>query len=151
MKVTRQQIEDFLKAQSIAIAGVSSDERKFGRKVFDELINSGYQVLPINPNAGTINGHTCYSSVNELPNDTESLLIVTPKSQTDTVLKEAISKGIKNIWVQQFSNTENTIAIAEKYQQDIIHSKCIFMFAEPVKGFHKFHKKILQVVGRLPN
>ncbi|MBR8535039.1 CoA-binding protein [Carboxylicivirga sediminis] len=151
MTVTKQQIDDFLKAQSIAIAGVSTDERKFGRKVFDELVKSGYQVLPINPNTNNINGHVCYQSVNELPEHTESLLIITPKNETDKVLKEAINKGIKNIWVQQFSNTENTIAIAEEYQQEIIHSKCIFMFAEPVKGFHKFHKQLLKVFGRLPN
>ena len=67
------------------------------------------------------------------------------------VLQKAINKGIKNIWVQQYSNTENTLKIAEEYNKEIIHKKCIFMFAKPVAGIHKFHKMLMKVFGKLPN
>jgi hypothetical protein len=48
------------------------------------------------------------------------------------------------------SEAKNTIKIAEEYQKEIIHRKCIFMFAEPVKGVHKFHRFIMKLFGMFP-
>lgn len=150
MKVTKSQIDSFLEKKRLAIAGVSRNEKKFGHIIFKELSKNGYEVLPINPQATEINGTTCYSTVESLPADIDSLLIVTPKYNTDDILRSAINRGIKNIWVQQLSNTKDTIKIAEEYNQEIIHDKCIFMFAEPTKGIHKFHRTINHIFGQLP-
>ena len=150
MKTSKSQIDAFLSAGSIAIAGVSRHEKKFGRVVYNDLRKSGYDVLAINPNLKEIQGDKCYADINDLPEEVDSLLIVTPKTETDDVLRNAINKGIKNIWVQQSSDTDQTIKIAEEYNKEIIHKKCIFMFAEPVRGFHKFHRTIVKFLGQLP-
>jgi len=148
--VTKKKIEEFLEPKKLAIAGVSRNTKKFGYLVFRDLKASGYEVYPVNPNTDKINGDACYKSVRDLPADIKSILILTPKKETDNVLREAINKGIINIWVQQMSETKNTIKIAEEYQKEIIHRKCIYMFAEPVKGIHKFHRIILKLFGMLP-
>ena len=150
MKVTRQQIDDFLKEKRIAMAGVSRDPKKFGYQVFKELQNKGYHVLPINPKTESIDSVRCFADVNELPPDIDSLLIVTPKNQTDKILRNAINRGIKNIWVQQMSETEETLKIAEEYEKEIIHRKCIFMFTEPVTSIHKFHRTLMKIFRMLP-
>ncbi|QQS49963.1 MAG: CoA-binding protein [Bacteroidota bacterium] len=150
MKVRKAQIDDFFAGKHIAIAGVSRNPKKFGHEVFKELLKNGYDILPINPNAEKINGHHCYASVETLPADVDSLLIVTPKFETDQVLRSALNKGIKNIWVQQMSHTDSTLKIAEEFEKEIIHNKCIFMFAEPVKGAHKIHRVIMKLFGQLP-
>jgi len=150
MKVTKEQIHSFFRSDSIAIAGVSRNEKKFGRMVFDEMKKNGYNVIPINPSTNEIDGQTCYPEIDKLPDTIDSLLIATPKDQTDKILRDAINKGIKNIWVQQHSNTNQTLEIAEEYDKEIIHKKCIFMFAEPVAGFHKFHRTLVKVFGQLP-
>jgi uncharacterized protein len=150
MKVTKQLINNFLKDKQIAIAGVSRNPKKFGYLVFKELISKGYKVLPVNPNTDVLDNIKCYHHIEELPSDVDSLLILTPKSKTDKTLRTAINKGIKNIWVQQMSETQNTLKIAEEYQQEIIHHKCIFMFTEPVEGFHKFHRTLVKIFGGIP-
>lgn len=150
MKVTHQQIQNFLKEKSIAMAGVSRDPKKFGNQVFNQLRANGYIVLPINPYTESIDSVRCYARVDELPPDIDSLLIMTPKSQTDNILREAIKRGIKNIWVQQMSETEATLGIAEEFQKEIIYKKCIFMFTEPVVGVHKFHRTLLSIFRALP-
>ena len=149
-KVRRQQIDDFLEGKQIAIAGVSRNPKKFGHTVFKELSEKGYNVLPVNPYTDEINGIKCYKDIASLPEQVDSLLIVTPKEQTDTLLRESINKGIKNIWVQQMSNTEETLKIAEEYDKEIIFGKCIFMFAEPVGSIHKFHRSLVKLFGGLP-
>jgi len=150
MKTTRKDIEKFFEPKKLAIAGASRNPKKFGHGIFKELLDKGYEVIPVNPNATEIAGVKCYHTVSEIPGDVKSLLIVTPKENTDGVLREAINKGIRNIWVQQMSETEETIKIAEEFQVDVIHKKCVYMFAEPVSGFHKFHRTIVRIFGGLP-
>jgi predicted CoA-binding protein len=150
MKVTKEMIEDFFRDRMIAIAGVSRNPKKFGYSVFKELVSKGYNIVPVNPNAESIDTIKCYPNIESLPLDVYSLLILTPKPETDEILKKAISKGIKNIWVQQMSETKETLKIAEEYQKKIIHNKCIFMFTEPVKGIHKFHRALVKVFGGIP-
>ncbi len=148
--VTKQNIEKFFESKKLAIAGVSRNKKKFGHIVFKDLIEKGFEVYPVNPNTDSIEGNKCYNSISVLPSGVNSLLILTPKSETDSVLRNAINKGITNIWVQQMSDTKETMKIAEEYQKEIIHKKCIYMFAEPVVGVHKFHKTILKLFGMLP-
>ena len=148
--VTKKEIEIFFEPKKLAIVGVSRDAKKFGHLVFKDLKAKGYSVYPVNPNADKIDGDRCYKSVKDLPDDIRSVLILTPKKETDSILREVINKGIINIWVQQMSETNQTIKIAEEYQKEIIHKKCIYMFAEPVTGFHRFHRTILKLFGMLP-
>jgi predicted CoA-binding protein len=97
MKVSKAQIQNFFDNKSLAIAGVSRNEKKFGNTIFKELLKKDFQVFPINPNTEEIDGHKCFKSVEDLPSNVNSLLITTPKKQTDEVLKMAIQKGIQNI------------------------------------------------------
>ena len=148
--VTKKQIENFLEPRKLAIAGVSRNPKKFGYMVYRDLKKNGYDVYPVNPAATEIDGGKCYPAVSDLPADVKHLLILTPKKKTDAVLREAINKGITSIWVQQMSDTAETIKIAEEYHVELIHKKCIFMFAEPVAGMHKFHRAIMKFFGRIP-
>ncbi|MFO7658393.1 MAG: CoA-binding protein [Bacteroidales bacterium] len=150
MKVTKKAIENFFEPKKIAIAGVSRNTKKFGYTIFHDLSQKGIEVVPINPKASDIDGVKCYATVSDLPADIKSLLIVTPKEETDTILRAAIDKGIKNIWVQQMSETEESIKIAEAYQKEVIFKKCIFMFAAPVQSIHKFHRMLAKIFGGLP-
>ena len=149
-KVSKKQIDSFFESKRFAIAGVSRDPKKFGRQVFTDLRKKGFDIVPINPALNEVDGETCYKAVDEIPADIDSLLILTPKTQTDIILRQAIRKGIKNIWVQQMSETADTLRIAEEYEKEIISGKCIYMFAEPVQSVHKFHRTLVKIFGRLP-
>lgn len=148
--ITKMQIQNFLEPRKLAIAGVSRNPKKFGYQVYRDLKKSGYEVYPINPHMADLEGGKCYSAISDLPVDVKHLLILTPKKDTDAVLREAIGKGIKNVWVQQMSETENTARIAAENQVDLIQKKCIYMFADPVVGIHKFHRTIVKFFGKLP-
>ncbi|OFY59718.1 MAG: hypothetical protein A2Y87_12445 [Bacteroidetes bacterium RBG_13_46_8] len=148
--IAKKDIEKFLEPKKLAVAGVSRDPKKFGHQVFEELRKRGYEVYPVNPKTPEIAGEKCYSSVSELPAGIDRLLILTPKQQTDAVLREAAKKGITRVWVQQLSETKDTLKIAEENHLDLISRKCIFMFVDPVTSIHKFHRTLLKWFGRLP-
>jgi predicted CoA-binding protein len=132
---------EFVESNTFAIAGVSRNTKKFGNYIFRQLKEKGYPVLPVNPNASEINGVKCYNDVTSLPADISHLIVATPKKETMMVVKAAVDRGIKNIWVQQSSENKEVIDFAADKQQNFIFHKCIMMYTNP-KGMHKFHRFI---------
>jgi predicted CoA-binding protein len=150
MKATKTSIDAFLSSRKIAIAGVSRDPKKFGHQVFLKLKEKGFEVYPINPATDIIAGTPCFRSVGSLPLSVHSLVIMTPKKQTREIVAEAIAKGIDNIWIQQMSETPEAIDLVKSHPVNLITKECIFMYADPVKGLHKFHRAINRFFGRYP-
>ena len=149
-QVTIDQITRFLNHEKLAVAGVSRNPKKFGHVVMKELTDKGFDVYPVNPDATTIRGHKCYPSVNDLSDDVKHLLIVTPRQQTTAVAEQAIEKGMKMVWIQQMSDTPEAVNFLLNAGIQVIAGKCILMFANPVKGPHRFHRFLVKIVGRYP-
>jgi uncharacterized protein len=150
MKATKASIDSFLSARKVAIAGVSRNPKKFGHQVFLKLKEKGFEVYPINPFTDSIAGTPSFRGVGSLPLNVNCLLIVTPKKQTRDIVNEAISKGIDNIWIQQMSDTPESIELATSNPVNLITKECILMHTEPVTGIHKFHRAIKRLFGRSP-
>jgi uncharacterized protein len=85
-----------------------------------------------------------------LPDEVDRLYIVTPKRETKSLLEEAIKKGIKKVWIQQMSHTDEALNLARENNLELITKECIFMYAEPVTGPHKFHRFFKKLFGRYP-
>jgi len=139
----------FLSAGKYAVAGVSRDPKKFGHVVFKTLLKKGMDVVPVNPATDTIDGVKCYNSVSDLPSDIKGVIFMTPKEETLSVARDAISKGIKNLWIQQGAESKTTISELEKENVNLIHNECIMMFWKP-DGVHSFHRFLKKIFGRLP-
>ena len=146
----RNTIDEILAHKKIAIAGVSRDPRKFGNVLYCTLKNKGYDVYPINPSADNIDDCTCYHKVSDLPMEVKDLLIATAVKDTDDVIKEAIDKGIKNIWIQNGSETASAIKMAQDNHINLVTGACFLMYAEP-KGFHKLHQVVAKMFGKYEN
>jgi uncharacterized protein len=143
---TRNTIDLFLNDEPIAIAGVSRDPKKFGNIVYQTLKNKGYKIIPINPNKGEIEGIPFVQSISELDTSVQKLLIVTNKKDTLKVTEEAISKGIKNVWIQNGCESKEALTLAKTHNINLVSKACILMYSNPT-GFHKFHQIITKFFG----
>jgi predicted CoA-binding protein len=143
-------IHDFLEPKKMAVAGASRNPKKFGGMVFTELRKRGFDLLPVNPETGELNGVPCFPSVKALPPGVERLYIVTPAAQTAGVVRDALAYGIKKIWIQQKSDTPEALELARQGGAEVIHGRCMMMFAEPVSGVHSFHRWISRLFGQYP-
>ena len=146
---TLKQINDFLEAQPIALAGVSRNPKKFGYTAFKELKEKGMKIVPVNPEADQIMGEKSYASVKELPADIKGVIILTKKDQTASVVKDAKEKGIKNIWIQQMADSQEALDELKGTDINFITGECILMHYKP-HSIHKFHGRILKFFGRFP-
>jgi hypothetical protein len=150
MKTSKASIKAFLDSRKMAIAGVSRDPKKFGYAIMKKLKETGFDLYLVNPETDTLHGEPSYHSISDLPGDIGSLLILTPKSETFGVVEAAVKKGIPNLWIQQMSETPEAIEHAVSNKVNLVCKQCIFMFAEPVEGFHKFHRNLKKWFGGMP-
>lgn len=142
-------ISRFLSLGKYAIVGVSRDPKKFGQVMFKDLRKKGMDVVPVNPEADTIDGEKCYRSVSELPQDVRGIIFMTPRESTLSAAREVIAHGIKDLWIQQGAETKEIIAELEKEDVNLIHNQCIMMFWKP-SGIHSFHRFLKKIFGGLP-
>lgn len=147
MKSGLQSINSFLNLKSIAFAGLSRNPKSISRTIFKMLKERGYKLYPINPNTEEIEGEKCYKNFSTLPDIPEGAFFIVPKSQIKSSVQDAVSSGIKNIWIQQTSETPEVIKYCKENNINASYGHCILMYAEPVKGFHGFHRWIAKIFG----
>ena len=144
-------VEEFIGIKDLAVVGVSRKGSKFGNMIYKELKKKGYNTFGVNPKLDTIDGDKCYNSLKELEGKVNGVVNVVSPSNTKSVVEDANAIGIKNIWMQQGSESKEAIEYCKENGINEIHKECILMFAEPVKSIHGFHRWIWKVIGKLPN
>ena len=149
--MTKQfEVTNFLKNKSIAVVGVSRNKKKFGYIAYKNLKDKGYKVFPINPNVEAVDSDKCYPNLSSIKENIEGVLLVVPPQQSEQVVKEANNLGIKSIWFQQGSSSNEAVKFCEANDMSVVSGECIMMFTEPVESIHKFHRWIWKIFGKLP-
>ncbi|STY29320.1 CoA-binding protein [Legionella wadsworthii] len=121
-------IELFLKSKAFAVIGASSNRQKYGNKVLRCYQDNNKKVYPVNPQEETIEGLSVVHSVVQLPDEVESISIITPPRITEKVVEEAIKKGIKNIWMQPGAESISAIQSCKDNHINIIaEGPCILV------------------------
>ena len=147
----KQTIEQFLQCRNIAIVGMSSKSTKFGNLAYKELSKKNFNLYPIHPKVKTIDGAQCLTNFNDIEDNIDGVLISIQPSESEKVVQSAHKAGIKNVWLQQGAQSDSAIQFCKDNGMNIVHNECIMMFAEPVGSFHKFHRWVWKIIGKLPN
>jgi hypothetical protein len=147
---TKAAINEFLGSKTLAVVGVSSKRRGFGYTVYNDLKGKGYVVYPVNPNTNTMDGDQCYSSVHEIPEKVDGVVLVIPPVRTERVVHDIVAAGIKRVWMQQGAESDTAIRLCEEHGISVVHGECIMMFATPAAFPHRVHRWVRGVVGKLP-
>jgi predicted CoA-binding protein len=147
--ITPELINEFLSLPSIAVIGASQNEKRFGHSVYKALKSKSFKVFPVNPKYSKIGDDICYTDIKSLPEKVEGAIIITSPKNTNKLINDVILSGIKYLWIQQGCETPQSVELAKANNIRVISKKCILMFAEPVTGFHKFHRTINNFFGKL--
>ncbi|MEO8514866.1 MAG: CoA-binding protein [Ignavibacteria bacterium] len=135
-------IESFMKLRSFVLYGASAKKKKFGNSVLSELRKKNYKVFPVHRTANFIDGIKAYSSLNELPEKPEGVILIIPPAETEHVVDEIISAGIKNVWFQQGSVSDRAVRYCMLNGINVISNECVLMFTGHAGFPHNLHKWI---------
>jgi hypothetical protein len=144
-----QIVKDFISKKRIAVVGASRSGKKFGNAAYKELKQRGYQVYLVHPEAHDIEGEPCYPSLEAVKDEVEGVFVSVPPKQGVQVLQQASQAGLKNIWIQQQADSPELLAVGKDLGLNLVHGKCILMYAEPVTSFHSFHRFFVRLTGKL--
>jgi len=143
-------VADFVSQRKLAVVGVSRKKMKFGNLAFRELKRKGYKLFPVHPHAEQLEGERCYASLAALPEPVDGVLVIVPPAQAEQVVREAAAAGIRRVWLQQGAGSPAAIRFCEDNGISVVHGECILMFAEPAAWYHRAHRWVWGLLGKLP-
>ena len=147
---TKKAVEEFLGLKYLAVVGVSRSGKDFSNVAYRELKQKGYRLVPVNPHADSLEGERCYHRLADIADKPEGALVITNSSQTESVVRDAAEAGIRRLWIQQGCQSVGALELARQKGLSVVSGDCILMFAEPVASFHRFHRWVWKLLGKLP-
>ena len=106
---------------TVAILGASADRSKYGNKSVRAHLRQGYDVYPVNPKGGEIEGLTAYASLADIPVERLTRISVYLPPQIGLrVLPEIAEKGCDELWLNPGSESEELVARARELGLDPI-------------------------------
>jgi len=91
-------VVEFLRGKRIAVAGVSRSADQPANAIYCRLRDSGYEVFPVNPNAGKVEGVACYPNVASIPVPIDGIVVVTHPDVSIDIVRECAELGIRRVW-----------------------------------------------------
>lgn len=116
---------------TIALVGATNDSSKFGNIIFKDLLKKGYNVVPVNPKAETVEGISArpdLKSAAEL-NDIGLVVYVIPPALTLKSLSEANDLGIKKVWIQPGAGNEAVRNFLDQHNFEYLMDACVMIEA----------------------
>ncbi len=108
---------------TVAILGASADRRKFGNKSLRAHLRAGYDVLPINPKGGQIEGLPAYASLADVPGGRlDRISVYLPPPATLTALDAIAARGCDELWLNPGTADEAVLAKARELGLNVIEA-----------------------------
>jgi len=121
-------IKSFLNTENVfAVVGVSRDPEKYGHQVYRDLLNAGYRVYCVNPNADKVLGNKCFPNLEVLPVKPDVVDVVVPPKITEQLVKTCKKLGITKVWMQPGSESEAAIRFCEENSIEVVHGVCVMV------------------------
>ncbi len=123
---TDEEIRKIYDFRNIAVVGMSRDPVKAAHSVPKYMIETGYNVIPVNPIASEILGRRTYSRVSDIKSQVDIIDVFRPSEDVYPVVEDSIKKpGINVIWLQEGIHNVEAEKIALDNEIDVVFNRCI--------------------------
>ena len=122
---TDEQIIDILSLRIVAVIGMSKHSSKAAHYVPKYLLDNGYDITPVNPNAEKILDISCYDSVSQIEGPVDIIDVFRPSEQISSIIHECIEKKPKVIWLQEGIHDFESEELARKAGILVVYNRCM--------------------------
>ena len=105
---------------TVAVIGASSDRRRFGNKAVRAYVQEGWDVYPVNPKGGTIEGLQAYTTLAEIPGHVDRVTVYLPPLVAVKALAEIAKIKPDELYINPGAESDELVAAAEKLGLDPI-------------------------------
>ncbi|MEI4235171.1 CoA-binding protein [Roseovarius sp. D22-M7] len=112
--------------KTIAMVGASNDKTKFSYGVLRVLHETGYDMIPVNPNPNVteIRGIPVYHSLQEIDRPVDMVEVFRPKEELYAITEQAIEIGAKVLWAQIGVYDDRAAKLAEDAGLKVVMDRC---------------------------
>ncbi|WP_112323644.1 CoA-binding protein [Oceanibium sediminis] len=112
--------------KTIAMVGASADKTKFSYGVLRVLHETGYDMIPINPNPAVteIRGIPVYRSLESIDRPVDMVEVFRPREELYAIAEQAIAIGAKVLWGQIGVYDDRAARLAEDAGLKVVMNRC---------------------------
>src|SRR6056297_2514308 len=112
--------------RTIAMVGASADKTKFSYGVLRVLHETGYDIIPVNPNPAVteIRGIPVVHSLEEIDRPVDMVEVFRPKEELYGIAEKAIAIDAKVLWGQIGVYDDRAAKIAEDAGLKVVMNRC---------------------------
>jgi len=152
-------LQNFFKAESVAVIGASSTPGKIGYEILRSISQYDYsgKVYPVNPGSDSILGMKCYPSISEIPEKVDLAVLTVPAKLVPSIVEQCGINDVKSLVIVSggFKETgadeteEQTVSTARRHGIRIIGPNCIGVFdgKSRLDTFFQSHERMLRPGG----
>ena len=113
--------------KTIAVVGLSRNPEKASHSIAGYLQSLGYKIIPVNPSANELLGEKCYSDLTSIPEgiDVDVVQVFRKSGEVLPVVEQAITIGVKTIWMQVDIVNEEASELARQSGIDVVMDRCM--------------------------
>jgi predicted CoA-binding protein len=101
-----------LSARRLAVVGASSSPDRPSYGVMKKMQRAGYRIVPVNPNEGEVLGEKAYSSLDEVKEPVDVVVVFRRAEHTPAIAAAAVRNGARALWLQQGIVNEEAARVA---------------------------------------
>jgi len=112
--------------KTIAMVGASADKTKFSYGVLRVLHETGYDMIPVNPNPKVteIRGIKVYNSLEDIDRPVDMVEVFRPKEELYGITEKAIAIGANVLWGQIGVYDDDAAKLAEDAGLQVVMNRC---------------------------
>ena len=121
-----EQLTELLRtAKTIAVVGCSPKPDRTSHQIAAFLLEKGYHVIPVHPQAKEILGQKVYPTLVDIPEPVDIVNVFRKPEFTPPIAEAAVSIGAKTLWLQQAIVNEDSHRIANDAGLTCVMDLCI--------------------------
>jgi predicted CoA-binding protein len=121
----KQLTEILERSKKVACVGVSSNPDKPSHEVFAYLLEHGYDMIPVNPTAGEIQGRKAYPGLRSIPEKVDIVQVFRKPEDVPAVVEQAIQIAASVVWMQEDVINEEAARTAEAAGLQVVMNRCM--------------------------
>ena len=112
-------------ARRIAVVGLSNDSRRASYGVAAALLDSGYDIVPVNPTIDEVLGLRSYATLKDVPGEVDLVDVFRRPEHLAAVAREAAEIGARALWLQLGLRSAEARDIARAAGMDYVEDHCL--------------------------
>jgi predicted CoA-binding protein len=124
-----------MEKRTVAIVGASADRGKFSNKSVRAHLKQGWDVYPVNPKAGEIEGLTVYAALGDIPVKLNRVSLYLPPAVGLKILPEVAAVGPDEFFVNPGAESDELVDSARQLGLDPIVACSIVDIGESPSRF----------------